>query len=176
MNLYLTRHTSVDVPAGTCYGQTNVPLRSSFEEEAEKVQSRLCGLIFDRIYTSPLSRCERLSEFCGFHDAVRDDRIKELNFGQWEMIPFSSLTDQHARQWFDDWIHTPAPGGESFMDLYKRVSSFLDELQNQKLSSVCVFTHGGVITCARVYAKQYEIREAFEHIPSYGEVVKIPFA
>ena len=35
MELYLIRHTSVDVPAGYSYGQTDVPLRDSFETEAE---------------------------------------------------------------------------------------------------------------------------------------------
>lgn len=175
MDLYMIRHTAVDVPAGTCYGQTDVPLCSSFEEESKKVRSQLNACVFDRIYTSPLSRCVRLAGACGFPDAVRDDRIKELNFGQWEMRSFSSLTDEHAKKWFDDWIHTPAPSGESFMDVYQRVSLFLDELLRLRLTSACVFTHGGVITCARIYAKQYEIEEAFRHIPSYGEVVKIIF-
>lgn len=35
MKVYLVRHTSVDVAPGTCYGQTDVPLRASFQEEAE---------------------------------------------------------------------------------------------------------------------------------------------
>lgn len=38
MEIYLVRHTSVDVPAGYAYGQTDVPLRSSFEDEAEVVK------------------------------------------------------------------------------------------------------------------------------------------
>ena len=38
MNIYLIRHTSVDVPKGLCYGQSDdVPLRPSME----KIQSRL---------------------------------------------------------------------------------------------------------------------------------------
>lgn len=173
MDIYLIRHTAVDVPAGICYGQTDVPLQKTFEEEAEKVKSKLSCFVFDRVYSSPLSRCTLLAGYCGFPNARRDNRIKEIYFGKWEMVPFSSFTDEHAKQWFEDWIHTPAPEGESFMDLYRRVASFLNELHDSGLSSVCVFTHGGVITCARVFAKQYEIREAFKHIPSYGEIVKI---
>lgn len=38
MEIYLVRHTSVDVPAGYAYGQTDVPLRPSFEDEAEAVK------------------------------------------------------------------------------------------------------------------------------------------
>ena len=38
MEIYLVRHTSVDIPAGYAYGQTDVPLRPSFEDEAEAVK------------------------------------------------------------------------------------------------------------------------------------------
>ena len=34
MEIILIRHTSVDVPKGTCYGQTDVPLKPTFEQEA----------------------------------------------------------------------------------------------------------------------------------------------
>ena len=86
MEVILVRHTSVDVPPGTCYGQTDVALRSTFSEEAEAVYRRLAGYApFDRVYTSPLSRCIRLAEYGGYADAVRDSRLLELNFGAWEM-------------------------------------------------------------------------------------------
>ena len=41
MEIYLIRHTSVDVPAGYAYGQTDVPLKPTFEEEAEEVKKGL---------------------------------------------------------------------------------------------------------------------------------------
>ena len=41
MEIYLIRHTSVDVPAGYAYGQTDVPLKPTFEEEAEEVKKWL---------------------------------------------------------------------------------------------------------------------------------------
>ena len=48
MEIYLIRHTSVDVPAGYAYGQTDVPLKPTFEEEAEidlkAVKKEIAGL------------------------------------------------------------------------------------------------------------------------------------
>ena len=44
MKLYIARHTSVDVPHGTSYGQTDVALRDTFAEEAETVIQKLDGL------------------------------------------------------------------------------------------------------------------------------------
>ena len=93
MKVYLIRHTSVDVPAGTCYGQTDVPLRDSFEEEADAVFNRIEGMKFDKVYTSPLSRCLRLASYCGYTDAKRDHRLKEIDFGKWEMQKFSEIKD-----------------------------------------------------------------------------------
>ena len=41
MEVVLIRHTSVDVPKGTCYGQTDVPVRDTFEQEAELTRQGL---------------------------------------------------------------------------------------------------------------------------------------
>ena len=37
MEVILIRHTSVDVPPGVCYGQTDVPLKPTFEQEAARL-------------------------------------------------------------------------------------------------------------------------------------------
>ena len=106
MEIYLVRHTSVNVPAGYAYGQTDVPLRPTFEQ-------------------------------------------------------------------FNDWINIPAPSGESLQDQYNRVSHFLDEIRRSSLQKVCLFTHGGVLICAHVYAGKYDLKEAFRNVPSYGTVIKL---
>lgn len=89
MEVILIRHTSVDVPPGVCYGQTDVPLKPTFEQEAAVTQENLKAFLpFDHVYTSPLTRCVRLATYCGYPDAERDKRIMEINFGSWEMKPF----------------------------------------------------------------------------------------
>ena len=91
MEVILIRHTSVDVPKGVCYGQTDVPLRDSFEEEASITAQQLQNDVFDAVFTSPLSRCTHLADHCGYPDAIRDARLKELNFGEWEMQEFDKI-------------------------------------------------------------------------------------
>lgn len=174
MEIYLVRHTSVDVPAGYAYGQTDVPLRPSFEEEAQKVKETLAAHTFDRVWSSPLTRCIRLASYCGYPEAIRESRIKELDFGEWEMKSWNEVSaDPRSKPWFNDWIHISTPSGESLHDQYDRVSAFLDEIKSSGLKKVCIFAHGGVLTCARVYAGTYDLKEAFKHVPSYGEVIKI---
>lgn len=176
MKVYLIRHTSVDVPQGITYGFTDVPLRPTFEAEAAKTRSNLAHLNFDQVYCSPLSRCRRLAEACGFPSPIFDARLKELNFGEWEMLPWEKIAaDSRSNVWFSDWIHTPAPGGESLKDQYNRLSSFLDELRTRPYHNVAIFAHSGILTCARVYAGEYTLKEAFEHVTPYGGIVELVF-
>ena len=46
MEIILIRHTSVDVPQGVCYGQTDVPLRDTFEQEAAITAEKILILRF----------------------------------------------------------------------------------------------------------------------------------
>lgn len=174
MEIILIRHTSVDVPVGTCYGQTDVPLKDSFEEEAALAKAELesYGPV-DHAYTSPLSRCTRLAAFCGYADAERDTRILEINFGEWEMKLFDDISDPHLQEWYADHIHTPVTGGESFMMQYQRVSAFLDELRRKPWKRVAVFAHGGVLVSALIYAGHVTPQEAFAALPPYGGVICI---
>ena len=177
MEVILIRHTSVDVPPGTCYGQTDVPLRSTFLEEAKAVRKGLAShLPFDEVYTSPLNRCTRLADYCGYPGARRDARLLELDFGAWEMQRYDEIRDPHLAEWYADYLHQPATGGESFEEQLRRVSDFLDELRTKSYRRVAVFTHGGVLICAQIYAGLLRLEEAFDHLPSYGGTISIPLS
>ncbi|MDR1259282.1 MAG: alpha-ribazole phosphatase [Tannerellaceae bacterium] len=173
MKITLIRHTSVDVRQGICYGQTDVPLRDTFETEAAEVADRLKGERFDKVFTSPLTRCVRLADYCGYSGAVRDDRLKELNFGRWEMQPFDEIKDPVMQQWLDDYFNVAAPGGESFRMQLERLSAFFDELKPDAPGHVGVFAHGGILTCAQLYSGDIGLEEAFSVLPPYGGIVTI---
>lgn len=194
MNVYLVRHTSVDVPRSICYGQSDVPVRETFPQEAEVVKRKLeylasCGhlpdssteafssgkaqLHFDAVYTSPLSRCTRLAEFCGYGDALREPRIKEMNFGEWEMQDYNAIQDPHLQVWFNDWVNERTTGGESFMDQLRRVGSFLEELKEAGHGNVLLFCHGGVLACAKVLSGRMEVKDAFSSLDGYGSIIMV---
>ena len=174
MEIILIRHTSVDVPSGSCYGQTDVLLKPTFEQEATVVLESVNAYTpFDRVYASPLSRCTRLATFCGYPDAECDPRIMELNFGDWEMQRFNEIKDPRLQEWFDDYLNVPATNGESFFMQYKRVADFLDELKTKPYQKVAIFAHGGVLICAQIYAGLLEFEEAFTSPTPYGGIVYI---
>ena len=169
MEVILVRHTAPDVPAGTCYGQTDVPLKNTFAAEAAAVREALSALGQpDAVYTSPLSRCVRLAEFCGYPDAILDNRLLEMNFGEWEMQRYEEIHDPYIEDWYADYINLPVPGGESFTMQYERVSDFLSELSRQPFSRVLIFAHGGVLACAKIFAGPTAPKEAFFNLTPYG--------
>lgn len=173
MKVTLIRHTSVDVPKGICYGQTDVPLTETFEQEAAVTSQKLKAYSFDKVFVSPLSRCVKLADYCGHTDATRDDRLKEINFGDWEMQMFEEIQDPRLQEWFNDYFHVPATGGESFEMQFERVAAFLNELRLQKYDHVALFAHGGVLICAQMYAGLLKPEEAFGALTPYGGVIQI---
>ena len=173
MRITLIRHTTPDVPPGICYGQTDVPLKVSFETEAALVAVAIKECCCQRVFTSPLSRCVRLASFCGYADAQRDARLMEMNFGDWEMQRYDSITDPRLQEYYRDWLHTPATHGESFEMVYRRVSAFLDELRKSSCTHAMLFTHGGVINCAQLYAGTATIDTLFDKPLTYGAMLTL---
>lgn len=169
MKLYFIRHTSVDVPKGVCYGQTDVTLKDTFENEAQFVKEQLSSIPLDKVFASPLTRCKRLANYCITNQPIEyDNRLKELNFGDWEMKKWSDIDYQ---VWEDGWIDAVIPNGESFRQMFHRVSDFIEELKQKKYEHVAIFTHGGVCSCSNVYFNILPIAEAFELKVNYGEII-----
>ncbi len=57
MVIYLMRHTAVDVPQGVCYGQTDVPLKPTFEMEATQTAAIYKAYLLISLYQSVNPLC-----------------------------------------------------------------------------------------------------------------------
>ena len=174
MEVILIRHTSVDVPQGTCYGQTDVPVAATFEQEAAVTKRNLeqYGDI-DMAYSSPLTRARLLARYCGYPQPKLDNRLKEMATGQWEMQRYDDIKDPYIEEWYNDYLHLPTPGGESFTEQLERVSNFLDELRQKPYKRVAIFAHGGVLGCAGIYGGLYTMEAAWDNLTPYGGIIKI---
>lgn len=175
MEIYFIRHTSVAVPKGTCYGITDVELSDTFEQEASCTKKYLEGIVFDKAYTSPLTRAVRLASFCGFPDAERDARLAEFDFGEWEMKNYDDLYQNDPRfvEWSNNYLSVYAPGGESIMDQYHRVQSFIESVKTMNYNRIVAFCHGGILALTRVVAGEVPLEQAFSNVPPYGSIIKI---
>lgn len=108
---------------------------------------------------------------------ILDARLLELNFGEWELQRFDEITDPRLQLWYDDYLHVAPTGGESFTEQAARVADFIEELRDELAqnedSSACevlVFTHGGVLLSAGLWAGWYPLEEAFSHQSPYGAI------
>lgn len=174
MEVILVRHTSVDIPKGTCYGWTDVPVRDTFKQEAEATRLSLQQFLpFDKVYSSPLTRARKLAAYCGYPAAETDDRLKEMNMGEWEMQLYDEIQDPHLQEWYDDYMHQPTTGGESFEQQYQRVASFLNELKCKSHQRVAIFAHAGVLISAGLYAGLYSWEDAWSNLADYGQYITI---
>lgn len=176
MILHLIRHTKVNVEPGVCYGQKDVELLESYPEELLAVKEQIKDLEFDAHYSSPLSRAKTLATDL-FEDAVTvDDRLMELNFGDWEGKAWDEIKDPFLDKWMDDFVNKKCSNGESFVMLHERVVQFLEDLKKLEHKHIAIVTHGGVIRTLQAIHKNIELKEAFNEAPAaFGELVQLEF-
>ena len=177
MEIYLLRHTSVEIASGVCYGQSDVDVKNSFIEEASIVKSQIQGIVFDRVFASPLTRARKLALFCGFPDAVIDSRLTEFNFGDWELDSYERLysEDSYFRSWIKDYVHLRCPNGDNLMDQVSRVRSFLTSVSQEGYKKVCAFCHGGVLAIGRSICNGISLTDSFKNVPPYGSVLHLHY-
>jgi alpha-ribazole phosphatase len=170
MQIFVIRHTKVQVGNETCYGQTNVALADSFLEEVEAVKEKL-PTDFDAVYSSPLDRCKMLSTALKLKDIQNDKRLIEFNFGDWENKLWNDLDQTALNNWMQDFVNIPAPNGENVLAFYERVSSFLDEIRNKEYKNVLLITHSGVIRCIWSYLLEMPLKNMFKIPVGFGEIL-----
>jgi len=174
MNLHLIRHTSLNIPSGVCYGQSDVDVSASFEAECSALISKLDGIQFDAVYASPLQRCTKLARALNLGEMQVDDRLKELHFGDWEMQPWDSIPREMFDVWAHDYAHLSPPNGESFTQLYDRSKLFTEEVSNRlRGKNVAVVTHGGVIRAMLADALNMPLKGLFRLVIDHGSVTQI---
>ncbi len=168
MEVYIIRHTRLNAPPDTCYGQSEVPLCESFAEEVAEYKATL-PYKFDYIFSSPLGRCYQLAKQFT-EDVYTHPALLELNFGDWEMLPWNDIDQALLSAWMEDFVNTAPPDGESLASMYRRVAHFYDNLRRQAYQRVLIVTHAGVIRCTWAYLLQIPLHNIFKIPVGYGEV------
>jgi len=172
MTVYLVRHTKPAVESGVCYGQSDVPLADSYHTELAAIQKIISGKAITHCFSSPLTRCLQLAQDLHARPVV-DERLKELNFGDWEMHRWDDLDRRQVQAWGDHFVTEPCPNGESFTDLQQRVLSFWNEHYQSNAKNILVITHGGPIRTLIATLLRQPLEQAFSIDVPYGSVFSI---
>ena len=172
MEILLIRHTTPAIEKGVCYGQSDLHLVDSYRKEFEKVQEEIGVQSFPMIYSSPLLRCSQLANHLS-SNVIFDDRIKELDFGHWEMIPWADINQDDLNVWMNDFVNVQVPNGESYVDLQQRSVQFVEEIKKEQKDSITIITHAGVIRSLWAYANSIPLKKSFDLKLNYGSHIKI---
>lgn len=163
MDLILLRHPPVAV-TDLCYGFMDVPLS---EDHGTAVAAALKDTARPgRLISSPSARCRVLAEALAIHHDLAleiDPRLRELNFGDWEGVPWTKIKRGDSDPWAEDPMNRRPPGGETFAELTSRVHSAAREAEGATL-----ITHSGPIRALWMQALGLSFDEAFSR--------KVPFA
>ena len=173
--ILIIRHTTPNIEKGICYGASDIDVTNNFIEEASDIQKRINDFAPMCIYSSPLIRCSKLASFLYPNSNIQfDDRIKEMNFGDWEMKPWNSLKSV-IEEWSSDFVNTPTPNGENFNQIYKRACNFVDDqvLNGNKSSRFAIITHSGIMRCLLSRYLKIPLNKVFRVKLNFGAIIKI---
>lgn len=123
------------------------------------------------IVSSPLGRCVALAAALGSYYV--DDRLTELDFGDWENKHWDEINRADFDEWAADYVRSRVPGGESWADLRDRVGSFLADLRCCPISTAVVVTHAGVIRAVLSLVMGVLLESTWDYAIPYGCIVEL---
>ncbi len=172
MEIYLVRHTTPNIEKGICYGQSDIGITDSFTSEVEKIHLEIPIPEISTIYSSPLQRCKLLAQTFN-KPTIFDDRLKEMDFGDWELIDWNNIDENQLKPWMDDFVTTRVPNGESYVILQERILNFFYELNHISDEKIIIVSHAGPIRALLSSIRKVDLKDSFSIKVDYGEVVQL---
>ena len=141
--IYIARHgETVWSITGQHTGLTDLPLTARGERNARRLVTRLEGLPFAKVLTSPSQRAVRTCELAGFGNVAEVDRdLLEWNYGEYEGRRTADIQKERP-----DWqlFRDGCPGGESPDQVAARADRVVSRVRAVE-GSVLLFSSGHFI-------------------------------
>lgn len=184
-HLWLARHAQPLVDEGICYGRLDLPADPAASRKAALALQHAHPAPWALVRHSPLQRCELLS-----HDLralqpdwafACDDRLTEIDFGDWEGRPWASVPRADIDAWTADFARHRPGGGEALAAMLTRVNHALHDAGAAARSQggdVLWITHAGVARCV-AWLLAHGTRLPLSHewtaaAPAYGDWIVLP--
>ena len=151
-------------------GQLDVPLTETGREQARRMAEYMDKYHVDKIYASPLDRAVDTAQTIAIRQnctVETNDAIMEINAGLWQGITFGEIAENYPQTyqvWRTD-IGSAAPeGGETCVQLYDRVTGFLQKVLQEPEETVCLVCHAIPIRMMESYIEAGSLKAA-QQIP-----------
>jgi probable phosphoglycerate mutase len=141
--LWLARHGETEwSKSGQHTGRTDIPLTAKGEADGRRLATRLAGVTYSHVLSSPLQRARRTAELAGYQPVI-DPALLEWDYGRYE-----GLTTAEVRKDRPDWelFRDGCPDGESPFDVAARVDRLIVRLRSLS-GDVLLFAHGHILRC-----------------------------
>jgi len=150
--ILLLRHGAIETGGAEkrLVGQSDLPLSDAGRQQVRHWKSHLSAMASLTIITSDLERCQETARII----AAREQSIetvaawREIDLGQWDGRRVAEI----KRRWPDayrqrgqDMAGFRPPGGESFLDLQRRVVPAFEAALQRPEKTLLIVTHAGVI-------------------------------
>ena len=171
VELLAIRHAPVDAE-GVCYGRLDLPTRLSAAVVADRLREAVEAHAPIVVWSSDAGRCAEPAALLARRlDRPHrvDERLRELDYGAWEGLLWSAIPPAETSAWMSDWIERAPPGGESAVDLGRRVASWWADLA---AGAHLLVAHAGVMHALDVVAGGRSWTDTMERRYAFLEAVR----
>lgn len=182
-SIIFVRHGSTDFPEDQVYKGDNGPqLNTDGQMQAQRLGEWIKGDSITAVFVSPsrrtLETANPIVKSLSLEYKIMDE-LKERDFGIWEGLTFSEIESQYPeglKKWKEDPISYTPEGGESIIDLQKRVNNVVQGVVQQfKGKKIVVVAHMGPIRVAISLALQIPLTN-YRHVQIHpGSATRIDY-
>ena len=149
LRVHLIRHGETEwALSGQHTGRTDIPLNLRGEDDAGELGSRLRGVSFSLVLTSPLQRARRTCELVGLKAITKiEPDLAEWDYGEYEGLRSARIIE--TRPGWNLFRHG-CPNGESPAQVAERADRLIARVR-VLAGNVALFSHGqfGAVLAAR---------------------------
>lgn len=127
-------------------GLTDETLNEEGIAQAGLMHDLLENVQFDYVYASLLKRAVKTAQIIsGFHEEniIKDERIVEVNFGDYELKPYKHLGLKMSAFWLLPEVISAPESVESIEKIASRSFSFMKDVEHVGGENVLIVCHGG---------------------------------
>ena len=124
-----------------------------------------------RVFTSPAKRARDLAARLGTPLSV-DDRLQELDFGDWEGRRWQDLGREAIDAWYRGLPDSAPPNGETLTVMAGRCASWLKSLQPSESPALAV-THAGPIRVMQAILRDEPLLTYFTAAVPFAEPIEL---
>lgn len=138
---YLVHGTTTDNEQSLATGWLPGELSETGRRQAKELGSQVADKHFDVVFCSDLQRAVDSAElaFGGTYTIIQDGRLRECNYGD-----MNGKSDDLFKDHKEDFVASPFPGGESYLDVQSRLADFVSFLRkNYQGKHIAIVAHQG---------------------------------